>query len=134
MKDALDFQALGVNEAVEMLETVALHVHDMRGVEDSIDDALSQGYKRQFADWGGWLVDTGRLRASLTENASPDALREAHLDAVEFGSTTPYARFHASALLNVTPRVERDVAETVADYYVRDADTSLSAFHDRASA
>jgi hypothetical protein len=117
-----DIHAFGAEEATEWLADTAARVSDMRGVEKPIDDTLNQEYEQKFREWQGWLVDTGALRESLTDDHALGALREAHLDEVDFGSQIAYARFHSRALLDVTPTLQTDVSEAVADYYAGDDD------------
>lgn len=81
-------------------------------------EILEEEYERKFRDWGGFLVDSGRLAFSLTSSASPDALRQAHHGAIEFGSETPYARFWGRPLLDISERAEREVSEVMAEYFV----------------
>jgi hypothetical protein len=94
-------------------------------------EVLEEEYDRKFRDWGGWLVDSGRMAASLTSDSSPDAVRRAHQNAIEFGSTVPYARFWSGPLLDISDRAEAEVTEAMADFLV--PRETRSVFPERAS-
>jgi hypothetical protein len=110
-------EAHGIGAAIEMFSGVGARLVDLRAAEEPIDKTLREGYRQKFDDWRGWLVDAGALMKSLTDDGAAGALREAHHDEIEFGSTVSYARFHRGALLDITPKMERDLGEVLADHY-----------------
>lgn len=110
-------QADGVEEAAAMLEGIAFNLGDLRAAESYVDSALNQAYRQRWAEWGGFLRDSGRLERSFTSDQSGDALRTAHHDSIEFGSTVPYARFWGKALLDLSSRDVERLAEGMADYF-----------------
>src|SRR4051794_7723332 len=112
------FEALGVDEAESMLDEIARHLSDLQGAEDQFDAALRSAYTLRWREWAGELFASGRLFRSFTSmQGGGDALRKAHIDSVEFGSTVPYARFHSGRLLEITPRMQEAITTAVADYY-----------------
>lgn len=107
----------GVEGALEMLATSTLRLEDMRLAAPIVNQMLSVAYQRRWAAWDGWLYESGRLHDSFTDSFSNDAIRQAHWDAIEYGSSVPYARFHQGALLEVDAKMEIDMAEAMADYF-----------------
>lgn len=112
------FQTLGIAEAVEMVSTSALALEDMRVAQPIVNQMLSAAYIKRWARWGGYLYDTGRLERSFTETSrTGDALRRAHVDSIEYGSSVPYARFYSGQLLEVDNAMINDMATALADFY-----------------
>jgi hypothetical protein len=113
-------QVVGLEDAVEMFEDAAIKLVDMREAQPLINQLLSILYVRRWQEWGGYLYDTGRLMRSWTETSltsSGDALRRAHFDTVEYGSSVPYGRFHASKILATDRQLMVELPEAMADYY-----------------
>ena len=113
----LSVQALGIDGALQMLEGSAHSLSDMRQAEPIVQQLLYVMYSRRWARWGEHLYETGRLRESFTDAASSDAIREAHWDKIEYGSTVPYASIYSDELLKVDAKSEADLADAMADYY-----------------
>lgn len=62
-------------------------------LEPAFDEAMGILERREveiFAAWHGRYVDTGDTMRSLTEPGADGAIREAHHDYAEFGSSIPY--------------------------------------------
>jgi hypothetical protein len=113
-------QTIGLADAVEMLEDTAIKLEDMRNAQPLVNQILSILYVRRWRQWNGYLYDTGRLMRSWTEtslNSSGDALRRAHADRVEYGSSVPYGRFYAERILATDRMMTIDLPEAMADYY-----------------
>lgn len=58
------------------------------------------------------LHATGKLRASLTEPAGPDAIRESLPNAMRYGTSVPYARFHQQGTGRTPQRREIELTAT----------------------
>lgn len=113
-------RVIGLEEAVEMVDNAAIKLDDMRLAQPLINQILSILYVRRWRDWNGYLYETGRLQRSWTDTAltaSGDALRRAHTDRIEYGSSVPYGRFHAEAILANDRMMSVDLPEAMADYY-----------------
>jgi len=111
-------QVIGAEEAVEMFTESAVKLEDMRYAQPLINQLLSITYHRKWRAWNGYLYDTGRLMRSWTAlTRTTDALRSAHYDHVEYGSSVPYGRFYSGQILEVNSKGVMDVTEAMADYY-----------------
>jgi hypothetical protein len=94
---------------------------------EKVLDIAEAGQRRHFSRLGGRYVDTGALRASLTQPHANGAIREAHADEVEFGTSIYYARFlnkpgtsrrkkGSSAVLVLQPKAKREAGQALMDY------------------
>jgi hypothetical protein len=97
------------------LTAIRHRLENPEGAAQQVYRVFEHEYDRKFAEWNGYLVDTGALKDSLTWDG-PHALREAHHLAIEFGTKLPYARFHQGALLDIRRDVYDEVADALADY------------------
>ena len=80
-----------VDAALARLQAAA---EDPRGVLDEIADDFARANRKAFA--GGRLVDTGRLRASLTSR--PLGVERITSSGVELGTDVRYAIYHSRRL------------------------------------
>ena len=112
MKAAIDI--LGSQRIVRRFERVALNSADLslgfRRAFSVLESRAEQQFDSEGAQTGGWpplapstlarkttgqmLVETGRLRDSLTSSSSGDAIREVGAVEAAYGTRTPYAHFH----------------------------------------
>lgn len=112
---------IGVEEAVGMLGESAANLESMVRAQPMINQILSIHYVRKWRDWQGFLYDTGRLMASWTDtslSSGGDALRRAHIDRIEYGSSVWYGAFWSHKILDdIGGKTTMDVSEAMADYY-----------------
>jgi hypothetical protein len=114
------------------------------GISDRLEDMaplfereitrLQESEVAHFAALGGRFVRTGALRASLTTQAAPGAIRRVEAHHLEFGSAIYYAPFqvehpgpptpagglqrrgHPSAVLELTEQERRAITEDMGSY------------------
>jgi hypothetical protein len=96
---ALDARALTA-VTVEELGPAHLGVIAARMAEPLFPDGVFRAAERAeatiFESYGGKYVDTGALRASLTEREAEGAVRELRPGEMLFGTTVYYARFQGT--------------------------------------
>ena len=85
---------------------------------------LEEGEKRLFKRYGGKYVDTGALMASLTQPLANDAIRDAHAQHADFGTSVWYARFQKdkkgkSAVLKLQPKERKLIPPTLLSFVSR---------------
>jgi hypothetical protein len=123
------FKVTGIESTTRMLQGLVDRLRDPSGAQRPVDKALNAAYRARFDSWHGYLVDTGRLRASFTDDGATGAVRRVGHDSVEFGSDVPYARFHSGSLLRITPAMTDAMAEVLAEYAVSEGDRDPMARH-----
>jgi hypothetical protein len=114
-------QIFGLGEAEMMLTRIAHNLSDVRGAKPAVDESLSQAYEERFRRWNGFMVDTGKTKevwTSKQNESGNDAIRLAHFDAIEYGSSVWYNTFHAKALLRVTPTMRVKISELMLAHFV----------------
>jgi len=111
--------AVGVEEATAMFAEIGLRLENMEMAAPVVNQLLSIHFIRKWENWHGYLYDTGRLQRSWTSvHRTTDALRRAHRDEIEYGSSVPYGRFYEQQILgDVDARGGIDITEAMADYY-----------------
>lgn len=113
-------QTIGIHNAANTLFAVRNNLEDPEAAAPFVYSQFEEHFDRKFDDWNGYLVDTGVLRASLTDESAEFAIRRAHNQAIEFGTSLPYARFHARALLHIPADTEERVTQGMASYFSRE--------------
>lgn len=119
-RDPIVFEAFGVQQAEEFLQGIADRLTDISGAQPAIDQALDAAYQVRFERWRGYMVETGATRAAFTSDGASNAIRDAHHDAIVFGSNVEYDVFHARELLRVTPSMEAAISDSLIDFYAPD--------------
>lgn len=119
-----DIQAFGFDEVVGKYQRVSYRVQDMRPGFEEVSSELEEGEERLFNRYGGKYVDTGALKASLTQPRANEAIREAHAQHLDFGTGVFYARFHKdktgkSAVLKLQPKERKKIPVTLLEFVVR---------------
>lgn len=123
MAEEAFFGVVGIRNASNTLLAIRNNLEHPETAAPFIYNQLEEAYDRKFDDWNGYLVETGTLRDSLTESGGPYAIRRAHNQAIEFGTSLPYARFHWKALLDLHGDTEGRMAEGMAAYFAAEAGT-----------
>lgn len=113
-------QTIGIRNAANTLFAVRNNLEDPEAAAPFVYNQFEEHFDRKFDDWGGYLVDSGLLRDSLTNSSSEFAIRRAHNQAIEFGTAVPYARFHAGALLDLPADTDERVTQGMASYFSRE--------------
>lgn len=122
MPVGLDFSitAVGLDGAVDRLAGVEGRLQNIAPVGRRVFSELEAGERRHFERLNGRYVDTGLTRDSLTQSGHENAIREAHHDELEFGTSVWYARFlrkkKKSAVLVLQPKARRGVSATILAY------------------
>lgn len=128
------FVTSDASDVRERLLEAATAAEDLRPIADQLLGVLRSASARQFASGSGWarsekasgltLVDTGRLRDSLTR-AGGDSRTLEREGEVTIVSTVPYASYLADGARGMPRRdpslvdewrVGRDAAQVLADY------------------
>jgi hypothetical protein len=93
--NGLDFRIrLKGDEAIlGKYEGIEERLQDLRPALEDVSDLLESGEQRLFDQMRGKYVRTGRLRESLTNSLSADAIRSITGDTLVFGTSVYYARF-----------------------------------------
>jgi hypothetical protein len=117
----LEIQAFGFKDASGKLKKVSFRMRNARPAFELVNELLEQSEKRVFAKLGGKYVDTGALMDSLTQPNANEAIREAHMDGLDFGTSLWYARFHKdrrgrSPTLKLLPKERKLAAEAFMGY------------------
>jgi phage gpG-like protein len=73
----------------------------------------------------GILVDSGRLRASLTQETAADSIRVLLPQEMRWGSTVPYGKFHQSGTSRMPQRRVVKLPEQVKRAIVRELQRSM---------
>jgi phage gpG-like protein len=73
----------------------------------------------------GILVDSGRLRASLTQETASDAIRHIGPHEMHWGSSVPYGKFHQSGTSRMPRRRPVKLPESVKRAMVRELQREL---------
>lgn len=116
-----DIQAFGFVEAEGKMQKMTYRVTDMRPGFEEIETMLEEGEERLFESYHGKYVDTGALKASLTQPRANKAIREAHAQHLDFGTAVYYARFHKdkkgkSAVLVLQSKERKKIPVTLLEY------------------
>jgi len=119
-----DIQAFGFDEAQGKLKRVSYRVTNMQPGFEAAMQLLEEGEKRLFKRYGGKYVDTGALMASLTQPLANDAIRDAHAQHADFGTSVWYARFQKdkkgkSAVLKLQPKERKLIPPTLLSFVSR---------------
>jgi hypothetical protein len=72
----IDLRITGIGGALDMLGGVEHRLDHLDEAQEPIDEALNAEYRKRFSAWNGYLVDTGALRESLTDDSANGALRQ----------------------------------------------------------
>jgi hypothetical protein len=123
------FEVVGAREAIANYERRARHALDPAPGMQKVFPVMEADERAIFGEYGGKYVDTGALKASLTQPEATDALREAHGEEAIFGSKVWYGIFQGttgtglhgppSAILKMSDEVAHGAAaEAVARYIV----------------
>jgi hypothetical protein len=83
--------ATGIEKAEADTRAVGARLLDLQPAYEAIFGAVERGEERRFDELGGKYVDSGDLKASLTQSDALGAIREAHAEYADFGSSIPYA-------------------------------------------
>jgi hypothetical protein len=108
-------------------EEIADRLVRARPAFESAQRIIEDGETRLFASFRGKYVRTGALRASLTQPTANGAIRRAHHDELEFGTSIFYAKFQKKrnskkpVVLELKPRTRRAVAEHILEYIIEPA-------------
>lgn len=108
----------GLREARGMLLAIGGRLEDPAGMASVVFPMLEREYVKRFDRWYPRMYDTGDLRHSLTEEHANGAIREIHLDSIDFGTSIPYAKFHWRKLLAHSPGLDDRIVTALAAYYV----------------
>lgn len=119
-----DIQAFGFDEAEGKLKRVSYHVTNMQPGFEAAMELLEEGEKRLFKRYAGKYVDTGALMASLTQPTANDAIRDAHAQHADFGTSVWYAKFQKdkkgkSAVLKLQPTERKLIPTTLLKFVTR---------------
>lgn len=119
----LEIQAFGFKEASTKLKKVSFRMRNARPAFELISELMEQSVERAFTKLRGKYVDTGALKDSLTQSTANDAIREAHMDGLDFGTQVWYARFHKdkrdkSPYLKMLPTERKEAAEILMEHVV----------------
>lgn len=117
----VEIEPIGFAHAVKTLAGVRMRLLNAKPAYEVILEMLEKGEQRLFTRLGGKYVDTGDLKASLTQGTANEAIREAHVDQLVFGTEIYYARFHKdkrgkSAVLKLQPTERKLAAKSLLDY------------------
>lgn len=117
-------QAIGVDQTERRLNAVERRMRDARPAFEKVARILESGEQRHFNSLKGRYVDTGALKASLTQPNANGAIRKAHRDELEFGTSIFYARFlrrkKKSAVLVLKPIERKAAVATILDFIAGD--------------
>lgn len=119
MPRGLDFalHLVGGKEAEHDLDGIAERMRDAKPAFELVEKILEAGEERHFNSLKGRYVLTGALKESLTNGDANGAIREAHADELEFGTSIYYARFlrrkKKSAVLVLKPLERKASARTI---------------------
>jgi hypothetical protein len=106
-------------EAQRMLLYISGRLEQMEAGAPGVFAVLNRYFEVKWRNWAGYLVETGDLRDSWTDDNAPGAIREAQGEVLEFGSDVEYSRFHVPAILGGRPqRLNEEIAEVYAEYLV----------------
>ena len=129
-KRYLEISLHGSEQALSRYAGVMDRLRNLTPAWASVMRRLEDRERRLFDRAGGRLVDTGRLRDSLTGRGS-DAIREMHGgNYLRFGSSVPYAKYRRRALPPLKPRERKQaVTEPIAAYLMAEGTPSLLRAH-----
>lgn len=130
MPSIFEIQAFGFNQASGKLKRVAIRFRNAQPAFELVQGILESGEKRVFKNLRGKYVETGHLMDSLTQHSADDAIREAHMAGVDFGTSTWYARFHRDEkgklpYLKILTKERVQIREAVMGYIVGDLDVTI---------
>lgn len=118
----VEITPLGFEQAGHDLMKIAERMLNARPAWEAIEQILEKGEERIFDRWKGRYVLTGALKESLTQKDATDALRRAHAEQLEFGTTVWYAHFQKvrkkSAVLKLLPTERKASARVLIEYAV----------------
>jgi hypothetical protein len=127
MPRGLEFglQLVGDEKAVKDMDGIAERMKDAKPAFELVEKILESGEERHFNSLKGRYVDTGALKASLTDGNANGAIREAHADELTFGTSIYYARFlrrrRKSAVLVLKPLERKASTRTIMEFIMGDA-------------
>lgn len=109
-----------------MLEAAALKRFESEGAFGGEPWApLAESTLRGKDGSKGILVDSGRLRASLTQETAPDAIRVLLPQSMQWGSSVEYGKFHQSGTGRMPRRRVVKLPEAVKRAIVRELQRTL---------
>src|SRR5262245_66694960 len=104
-------KAEGVEETEAFFAGIVDRLQDMKGAKRPMTAAMESAYEERFRRFPpGFMVESGQTRASLTRSSAPGAVRVAYGNVFRFGSSIPWAQWHAKPLLRVTPSMTQRVS------------------------
>lgn len=116
-----DITPVGFGKAERDMRTIAVRLRNARPAFELVLRLLERGEERLFKRFRGKYVDTGALKASLTQPDANDAIRVAHADELEFGTKLFYAKYltdknRKSAVLRLLPKERKEANATILEY------------------
>lgn len=111
-----------VSKVSEDLTGVARRMVNAKPAFTKVQQILERGEQRLFDRAHGKYVKSGRTRESLTQEAAPDAVREARGDRLTFGTSVWYAKFlrkgKKSAVLVLRPTERKQASQVLLDFFM----------------
>jgi hypothetical protein len=117
---------MDAHPAIAKLEGIEQRILDHEPAFDEVMSVLERSEERLFDAWNGRYVDTGATKASLTQPDADGAIREAHAQSAEFGTSIPYTvylREHGrSAVMRFDEADQAEVSAVVLRYIMEGLD------------
>ena len=118
----------GIREAGEVLLACVSALNNASRSAPLVYRILNDEYRSKFRNWEGhgrggkdYMVETGKTREVWTspqQRSGGGAIREAHGNKIEYGSSIFYNKFHWRALTAHSAKVDHLITEAMAEFFV----------------